>query len=264
MKEKGGIRGTKEWAVAEVNCSRGCPHGCLYCYARYDQVERKRLVTDSEWEVCQDIDGEVNKVQPRYDGQVMFPAAHDIIPENLTSSIKVIQNLLDAGNKVLVVSKPHLECIQQICHELYPVRENILFRFTITARKSEMLKFWEPGAPRYKERLMSLRSSFERGFATSVSIEPMLDGEDVVEMVHELLPYVSHSIWLGKMNKIDTRVAGEGDFLHSEIERIERGQTDEQIGRLYSQLRDVEKIRWKESMKEVLGLDLPKSPGLDV
>jgi len=194
----------------------------------------------------------------------MFPAAHDIIPENLRSAIKVIQNLLDAGNKVLVVSKPHLDCIQQICNELYPFRENILFRFTITARSSEILHFWEPGAPGYQERLMSLRSAFERGFGTSVSIEPMLDREDVVEMVHELLPYVSHSIWLGKMNKIDTRVVGEGDFLHTEIERIKHGQTDAQIGHLYSQLQDVKKIRWKESMKEVLGMDLPQNPGLDV
>lgn len=261
---KGDIRGTKEWAVAEINCSRGCPHGCLYCYARYDQVERKKLVTGSEWKQCQDIEEEVNKSQPHYDGQVMFPAAHDIIPENLTSAIQVIKNLLDAGNKVLVVSKPHLGCIQQICHELYPLRENILFRFTITARNPQILKFWEPGAPDYQERLMSLRSAFERGFATSVSIEPMLDREDVVEMVHELLPYVSNSLWLGKMNKIESRVMGDGDDLLKEIERIKCGQTDDQIKSLYLELQGVEKIRWKESMKEVLGMSLPQQPGLDI
>ncbi len=83
-------------------------------------------------------------------------------------------------------------------------------------------------------------------------------------MVHELLPFVSHSIWLGKMNKIESRVAGNSEYLQKEMQRIERGQTDEQIERLYRELQNVEKVRWKESMKEVLGLALPTRPGLDV
>mgnify|MGYP001812377797 CR=1 FL=1 len=264
MKEKGKIRGTKEWAVAEINCSRGCPHGCLYCYARYKQVVKEQHVSAAQWNHSQDIESEVSKIHPLYDGQVMFPAEHDIVPENVESCLKVIKNLLDAGNRVLIVSKPHLNSIQRICKEFYDERQHILFRFTITARTPKTLKFWEPGAPDYQERLMSLRSCFEKGFYTSVSIEPMLESEDVVDMIHELLPFVSHSIWLGKMNKIDMRVSGNSAELKREIARVERGQTDENIQVLFTQLQGVDKIRWKESMKEVLGLSLPTEPGLDI
>ena len=90
MSGKGVIRGTREWAVAEINCSRGCPHGCLYCYARHDQVTRKELVTASEWNHPQDLKEEVDKEHPLYDGQVMFPAAHDIVPENIESCVKKV------------------------------------------------------------------------------------------------------------------------------------------------------------------------------
>ncbi|MFT5726805.1 MAG: DNA repair photolyase [Desulforhopalus sp.] len=264
MSGKGVIRGTREWAVAEINCSRGCPHGCLYCYARYNQVTRKGLVTASEWNHPQDLKEEVDKEHPLFDGQVMFPAAHDIVPENIESCVKVLKNLLDAGNNVLVVSKPHLNCIQRLCQEFYSDRERVLFRFTITARDQQILKFWEHEAPDYQERLMCLRSSFERGFATSVSVEPMLHREDVVAMVQELLPFVSQSVWIGKMNKIDKRLVSDSEQMKVEIERIQRGQSDEQIHLLYQELQGIEKIRWKESIKEVLGLTLPTQAGLDI
>lgn len=264
MSGNGVIRGTREWAVAEINCSRGCPHGCLYCYARYDQVVRKKLVTASEWNHPVDVEKEINKDHPLYDGQVMFPAAHDIVPENIESCVKVIKKLVATGNTVLVVSKPHLECIQRLCQEFYNHRQHILFRFTITAREQEILNIWEHGAPDYQERLMCLRSAFERGFSTSVSIEPMLHREDVVAMVQELLPFVSHSVWIGKMNNIDIRVVEKSGKVKGEIERIMRGQSDQQIHLLCQELREIDKIRWKESIKEVLGLALPIQTGLDI
>ncbi|TKB10738.1 hypothetical protein [Desulforhopalus sp. IMCC35007] len=264
MDKKADIRGTREWAVAEVNCSRGCPHGCRYCYARYDQVIRRQLIPEADWLKCCDLPGEIDKSRPLYDGQVMFPAAHDIIPENLESCVKVIGKLLGAGNRVLIVSKPHLDCIQRLCREFYDCRDRILFRFTITARNAEILSFWEPGAPVYQERLMALRSCYERGFITSVSIEPMLHREDVVQMVYELLPYVSHSIWIGKMNRIDTRVSRVNAQFDKEIERITLGQSDQELRLLYEELGHEDKIRWKESVKEVLGLPLATKAGLDL
>lgn len=265
MKKKAGIRGTREWAVAEINCSKGCPHGCLYCYARYDQVERKGLVSAKEWPHCANLEGETAKKYPLYDGQVMFPAAHDIVPENLERCIDTIRRLIEAGNRVLVVSKPHLECIKRLCREFYAERNQILFRFTITARDPDILRFWESGAPDYQERLSALRFCHEKGFATSVSVEPMLHRGDVVEMVHELLAYVTHSIWIGKMNKIEKRVNVQGDSrIESEVDRIVEDQSDENLHQLYDILKNVKKVRWKESIKEVLGLELPQRPGLDL
>jgi hypothetical protein len=128
------ISGTREWAVAEINCCLGCPHGCRYCYARYDQIERRRLTTAGQWRFCHILPAEVERLHPLHPlhpGQVMFPAAHDIVPGNLEACCSVLGNLLAAGNRVLVVSKPQSEyecscqrylAITQIMAEPDPLR----------------------------------------------------------------------------------------------------------------------------------------------
>jgi len=258
------ISGTREWAVAEINCSLGCPHGCRYCYARYDQVQGRALTTDASWQTPVDVDTKNGDATRKYPGRVMFPSHHDIVADNLASSIHLLRQLLAAGNDVLVVSKPHIEVISRLCREFPEYKRNILFRFTITARNPEILAFWEPYAPRYPERMKSLVHAFDAGFATSVSVEPMLDIADVVAMVSELLPFVTDTIWLGKMNKIESRVNIDSSDAASEVARIGREQDDTVIREVYRELQGVSKIRWKESIKQVVGLDYAPEPGMDI
>lgn len=258
------IKGTKEWAVAEINCSIGCPHDCRYCYARVAALDRGLINSVAEWPLTRIIDEEVRRARPRYSGQVMFPTAHDIVEENLDEALEVIARLLAADNQVLIVSKPSLSCIEQICERLYRQRSQILFRFTITARDGDILRFWEPGAPAYQERLDSLRLASEKGFETSVSIEPILDLEDLKELIGEIEPFVGHSIWVGKMNRIEERVRIDSDQAAAEIERVRSEQHDQRIKDLYDSLRDNPLIRWKESIKLVVGLPLASETGLDI
>ncbi|MBU1568475.1 MAG: radical SAM protein [Proteobacteria bacterium] len=258
------VHGSREWAVAEINCCHGCPHGCRYCYARYDMVERRRILSPEEWQQCRTVEEDVARLHPLYPGQVMFPTAHDIIPDNLDVCMATIDNLLAAGNKVLVVSKPHLECIRALCARFGVARDRLLFRFTITARDQGLLGIWEPRAPGYEERKSCLRYAFRQSFATSVSVEPMLDTQDVVAMVHELLPFISHSIWLGKMNKIDQRVVVDSAAMRVAVEMLKKGQEDTHILRIYKELASVPLVRWKDSVKQVVGLMPAEQPGLDI
>ena len=82
-------------------------------------------------------------------------------------------------------------------------------------------------------------------------------------MVYDLLPFVSHSIWLGKMNRIEERVTVESEAMERAVKRLADGQSDHHILRIYNELRDIDKVRWKESIKAVVGLELPSEPGLD-
>ncbi len=257
------IKGTREWAVANIDCCTGCSHGCKYCYARYDAVVREGTVTSEEWQSCHIRETDVEKKHPHYPGQVMFPCTHDIVPENLEACIKVIENLLLGNNKILLVSKPHLSCITALCDHFQKDKESLLFRFTITANNNTILSLWEPFAPTYEERVASLRYAFRNGFATSVSIEPMLDIKTVVAMVKELEPSVTHSLWLGKMNKIDTRVVVDSDVMAIEVERVRAGQCNSRIKTIYEELKHNPLVFWKESIKEIVGLDLATQPGLD-
>ena len=130
-----------------------------------------------------------------------------------------------------------------------------LFRFTIGAYDNRILGFWEPGAPTFQERLACLRYAFENGFTTSISMEPMLDAPNAVKLFHRLAPYVTDSIWLGKLNRARNCVGKRTPEVEAAICRIEANQSDEKIRAIYDALRHEPKVRWKDSVRKVIGLE---------
>jgi DNA repair photolyase len=184
-------------------------------------------------------------------GSVMFPSSHDITENNFLACFIVLRKLLEAGNRVLIVSKPHMMCVKRICDDLRDHQGNILFRFTITARDDGILSFWEANAPDYEERKECLKYAYDQGYATSVSVEPMLDPAHIKELVDDLSPFITDSIWIGKLNMIRHRVAIDSMEAEEEIRRIEESQTDEKIRLIYEDLRENPLIKWKESIRSV-------------
>jgi len=257
------ISGTKEWSVESVNILLGCPHKCRYCYARANAQRRKQIPSSQTWgeTYLRLRDKEVAKRRKNVGGTVMFPTTHDIVPEFLEPCLSVMGRILDAGNRLLVVSKPHLACVEAICTRFAGARDQLLLRFSIGALDNGLLAYWEPGAPGFDERLAALRYAYERGFATSVSCEPLLDAAHAVELFHALAPYVTDSVWIGKMNGIAYRL--EADVDPMAVQQIEAGQTDAAVRAIYAALRDEPQVRWKDSYKQVLGLALADAAGLD-
>ena len=195
---------------------------------------------------------------------IMFPSTHDITPEFLEPSVIFLRKLLEAGNRVLIVSKPHLECIKRLCLEFADFKEEILFRFTIGAVNTTLLKFWEPHAPAYRERLACLKHAHRKGFQTSVSIEPMLDVPNVVQLFHKLAPFVTESIWLGKMNEVKKRVQPKTVEEKEAVRRIEMNQTDDNIRDVYETLKDEPLVRWKDSIRAVIETDPVMETGVEI
>jgi hypothetical protein len=129
-----------------------------------------------------------------------------------------------------------------------------------------VLKFWEPNAPDFEERLASLKYAFDQGYKTSVSGEPILEG-NIDELISLTSPYVTDSIWLGKMNYPGTRLAINGINDRETLDRVKQlmsMHSDKRIRDLYSRYKNDEKIKWKESIKKVVGLEIPMEKGLDV
>jgi DNA repair photolyase len=258
------ISGTKEWAVVNVNCLKGCPHGCLYCYAKAMALRFHRVESDSDWLTPVPVEkGATRSCCKRYDGRVMFPSTHDITPEFLEPCLTVLGKLLTAGNDVTIVSKPHLECIQRICQDFADHKEQILFRFSIGSYNDSILSFWEPSAPNYAERLACLEYAFTNGFKTSVSTEPMLDAPNVVELFYRLAPYVTDSIWVGKMNRARNCIKDRTPEVEAAIQRVEANQKADKIRAIYQALKDEPLVRWKGSIKSVVGLEVADKAGMD-
>lgn len=247
--------GTREWSDYSINIDSGCRHNCKYCYARYDAINRYNSVkNEKEWENPKRLKGFTDKCK-KQDGRGMFPTTHDITPENVDDCIDYLKRQLKEGNEILITSKPHLDCIKKICKELKEYKKQIMFRFTIGSYSNKILKFWEPNAPSFEERLESLKYAKDNEFETSVSCEPILDGTIPI-VIGKCIDYVTQTIWLGKMNEIESRINmtkwAEDDFPYMKM--IDTTTKLEFAKWLYSIYKDTPKIRWKESYKKLLGL----------
>jgi hypothetical protein len=205
----------------------------------------------------------------------MFPSSHDITPNNLNACMTVLEKLLAAGNDVLIVSKPHLDCIKAICDaferysDIFDVfdgcyRYRMVFRFTIGAVDNRILRFWEPNAPSYEKRKAALKYAFDAGFQTSVSAEPLLDAENIDLLVSELLPYITDSLWIGEMNHIGRFSKYADTQIRDEVNRIIAGQTPSALQGIYDRYKDNPIIKWKNGIKKIVGLPMATVPGLDV
>lgn len=258
------ISGTKEWSVESVNCVTGCEHDCRYCYARFDAVERYHRVEPGAWSTMVVREKDVRKPRKKAKGTVMFPTTHDITPAVLEPCLAVLEKLLLAGNRVLIVTKPHINCVKDICTAFDDFTDQVLFRFTIGAMQKAVLAYWEPRAPDFPERLHSLIYAYDHGFDTSVSSEPLLDAMQLDAMADVLLPFVTDAWWIGKMNDVRRRVKIKTAEDERRVREVEGINSDFSIGKIYEQFKDNPKVKWKESIKKVIGLDLATRAGEDV
>lgn len=258
------VSGTNEWSVATVNLPQiGCEHGCRYCFSSFNACERFKYAHRRDWRnPVPRVQKSDAKYRKRYPGTVMTPSNHDITEANVGPFIVMLLKLLAAGNKVLVVSKPHRSCIERICRSIRP-DARVLFRFTIGARSNKVLGYWEPGAPKFAERKASLKLAGDFGFKTSVSCEPNLCGPKIIDLFHELAPLVSDSIWIGKLNMPEQRVRVETPEDRLMLQKVLDGQTDRRVWEIYDALKAEPKVRWKESIKKVIGLPLATKAGAD-
>jgi len=253
QQDKGSERtGTKEWSVESVNCITGCSHDCRYCYARWGAVDWHKQVEADQWQHERVRPKDVRKRHRNYGGTVMFPTSHDITPEHLAPCLDVISHLLDGENDVLIVSKPHLVCIAEICKRFIGYRGKIMLRLSIGAMDDGVLGYWDRHAPNFEERLACLKHAFAAGYATSVSMEPLLDPPSAAAIVKTLRPYVTDSIWIGKLNSIGKRVKCENEKDVEMVRWLEQHQTDEWVMKVVETFEGDPLIRWKDSYRKVI------------
>jgi DNA repair photolyase len=256
--------GTKEWAPHSMNIFTGCSHNCRYCYARHDALRYKRIADPEKWTTMEPNHKAYLKKAKKIDGRIMFPTTHDLLPEHKWYIRDYLEPWLEEGNDFLLVTKPHLEVVKFLCEEFVAYRKQITWRFTIGSMDDEILRFWEPGAPSFIYRLSALQTAYSRGYSTSVSCEPFLDRK-VKELFLTLRSAITDTFWVGKMNRISTRVdvskiENKDFFRYVEplINPIKEGIYSDHFikNELYGDLafRYDEKVRWKDSIKKVLGL----------
>jgi len=245
--------GTKEWADHNVNCIKGCYNNCRYCYAKI-MAKRFGRATEKSWCTMKIRQEMVNKTYRKLPGRVMFPSSHDIFdfPQIEEACFTVLAKLLKSGNDVLVTTKPRIKVIQKIDRLFSVYKERLQFRFTITSIRNQLLSFWEPNAPRFEERMNSLKYAFEKKYKTSVSIEPFLD-YDPSALVERVTPFATESIWIGRMNYIPRRLSSKKDRPY--YEEIRKNYEDDRLWEIYDELKYYPLIMFKDSIRIQIGIE---------
>jgi DNA repair photolyase len=245
--------GTREWADYTFNCIRGCYNDCRYCYAK-TMAKRFNRTADGSWKRMKIRREILKKHIKKLPGRVMFPSTHDIFatPPFKDACFTILGRLLENGNEVLITTKPRLGIVKEICEEFGQYMNQMQFRFTITSIDDELLAFWEPNAPRFRERMDSLKYAFMKKFKTSVSIEPFLD-YNPRELVEMIAPFITESIWIGRMNYIPRKIPSKK--IAPFYCKIRRNYTRAHVRELYDDLKDHPKVRFKDSVRIQLGLE---------
>ena len=96
----------------------------------------------------------------------------------------------------------------------------------------------------------------------------MLDTIDnIIELTKDLIPSVTDAVWIGKPNFLIRRLETNKETDREVYERahqLESWYTDSEIFRLYRTFEDNPKVKWKESIKKVIGIKVPTQKGLDI
>lgn len=239
--------GTKEWADYNVNCIRGCQNNCRYCYAKV-MAKRFGRIEGGAWERMEVRRDVVDKIFQKRSGRVMFPSTHDIfnISPFKEACFSVLRKLLESGNDLLITTKPRLLVIHEIVHQFRNYKDQMELRFTITSKNDRLLRFWEPNAPRFQERLASLEYAFKKRFKTSVSVEPFLD-YDPTELVEEITPFITESVWIGRMNYITRKNLSRAE--ESYYSEIRKNYETSHLREICRKLNGHRKIRFKDSIR---------------
>jgi DNA repair photolyase len=170
--------------------------------------------------------------------------------------VSVCKKMIDAGHEIMYTTKPHMEGMLKFCKILdQPENEKykpkIHIYACITTKDHELTSFFEPNAAFYEERLECLKMLFERGFRTSVMMEPYLSNP--LNFVYELLPYVNEVLTIGKMNYAQAiRFSDDNEYDYEWVTYLNKLYSVENIVNLYEALKNEPKVFFKKCNIKIL------------
>ena len=186
----------KEYGDYAINIYTGCPHRCYYCYAP-NVLHRDREEFHSHVEPRSGIIEAVRKQlnAERITGKTVhlcftcdpYPTGYDS-----TATREVIKLLKEAGNHVQILTKGDGS------RDFDLLDGEDWYGATISCYKTELQEKAEPGAASVYDRLTALSIAHVRGIKTWVSFEPVLDAEDVMNLL--TTPTYIDKVKIGKLN----------------------------------------------------------------
>jgi DNA repair photolyase len=191
-----------EYAPLAANLYSGCSHGCIYCFAPaacHRQREKFHADVQPKHDALSRLKKDALKLagDPR---EILLSFATDPY-QSLESKLGItrgaIKALIDNNLKFTILTKGGTQAVRDF--DLLEGYSKTSFGSTIIFLDQQDANKWEPNAAPIQDRIQALRQAYSLGIRTWVSLEPVIDPKQALEIIRELHPIVDH--WkIGKLN----------------------------------------------------------------
>lgn len=187
----------REFCELAVNLYRGCTHGCVYCYAPIVLHQKAPAFHSAAWAVPRrtvlwDMQSDAIDLERKGESRPVLMCftsdAYQEFAPGADITREAIQTLHRHGLAVSILTKGG-ERSERDFDLLGPCD---LYGATLTLIDAEASLRWEPGAELPLSRIVALGLAHDAGIQTWVSMEPVLDPEQTLELIKLTHTFVDH------------------------------------------------------------------------
>lgn len=190
-----------EYSPLAMNIYKGCSHGCVYCYAPSATYNKRDTFHSDVQPRCNFIQ-ELRKDLVKFRGDkrpilLCFTTdPYQPIEEAVKFTHYALKRLIENGNSIKILTKGGMRAARDF---------NIMktgdcdFGTTLTFLNESRSAEWEPDAASPSDRINALRMAKEDGIKTWVSLEPVIDPNQVYEIINATHEFVD-LYKVGKLN----------------------------------------------------------------
>jgi DNA repair photolyase len=178
----------REYGELACNLYTGCDHGCKYCYAP-SCLQRTRVEFHQNVQPRKNILDEMRK-----DLRKISPGKRIFLCFTCDPYCNRTTDITAEAIKLIHLAKCHIDVLtkgaKRAIKDMHLYQENDKFGSTLTFDNDVQSFDWEPGAARPIERIETLRAFHEAGVKTWVSFEPVIEPEQVYNLLDQTHEFI--------------------------------------------------------------------------
>ena len=193
----------QEYSELAINLYTGCSHRCQYCYvpqALRTNLEAWSTHPQPRKKILQTLSAEARKMSG-CTKEVLLSFSSD--PYQSDEAAAVTREAL------LILEANYFQSVQVLTKAGHRAKRDFdifernpcfwKFGSSISFLSESLRERWEPGAPSIASRIAAVQEAYQRGVYTWVSVEPVVDHEEALQVIAALRPF-TNLFKIGKLN----------------------------------------------------------------
>ncbi len=193
-----------EFAPLALELYTGCYHGCRYCYVP-DAVNINRATFHKQ---IKSVDNALFKLTKDAKQLKATNDSREILMGFESDPYQSFENTVDITRQAIEILVAHNLRFTILTKggtrakrdfNLLEKHPKASFGSTLLFLNQNDADIWEPNTPKIEERIKTMENAHKKGIRTWVSLEPVIDPEQSLQLIKQCHPYVDH--WkIGKIN----------------------------------------------------------------